>query len=148
MAQEDFVMSEVSLDGYKIVRGQYFSRLAEPNLSIWARSIQFNVPAYAALGNCEAVQILVHPVEKRIVVMPIASKDPDAIRWIKDPLNPKSYKMECSMFTRKLFENWGLDEKMRYRTNGKVALYDRKVILIYDFTHAEIWDRLKIVGEL
>ena len=78
--------------------------------------------AYEALGNCEAVQILVHPVEKRIVVMPIASKDPDAIRWIKDPLNPKSYKMECSMFTRKLFENWGLDEKMRYRTNGKVAL--------------------------
>ena len=65
MGQEDFVIGDISLEGYKVVRGQFFSRLIEPNMYIWHRSVQFNVPAYNALGNCESIQILVHPTEKR-----------------------------------------------------------------------------------
>ena len=45
MTQDDFIVGDISLDGYQIVRGKYFRRLIEPYMSIWNRSIQFNVPA-------------------------------------------------------------------------------------------------------
>ena len=145
MSQEDFVIGDISLEGYKVVRGQYFSRLIEPNMSIWHRSVQFNEPAYNALGNCESIQILVHPTERKIVIKPILSKDPEAINWIRDMSRPKSTKLECSMFTKSLYEAWGWDEKLRYRTIGKLVKFDRKLMLLFDFSNPEVWEGMKLV---
>lgn len=147
MAQDDFVVGDISLEGYQVVRGQYFSRLIEPNMTIWNRSIQFNVPAYTALTNCESIQLLVHPTERKIVVKPVLSKDPEAINWIKDPSKPKTTKLECSMFTKQLFDQWEWDTTCRYRTNGKLVKFDRKLMLLFDFYRPEIWKGMKMVKE-
>ncbi len=147
MTQDDFIVGDISLDGYQIVRGKYFRRLIEPYMSIWNRSIQFNVPAYTALTNCESIQLLVHPTERKVVVKPVLSKDPEAINWIRDPSNPKTTKLECSMFTKQLYEQWGWNEALRYRSNGKLVKYDRKLMLLFDFTHPEIWKGMKLVKE-
>ena len=147
MAQEDFVIGDISMDGFQVVRGRYFSRQLEPALTLWRRAVSFNVPAYTALNNCESIQLLVHPDAKRIVIKPSISKDQDAINWIKDPSNPKSTKLECSMFTKQLFETWGWDETLRYRAIGKLVKFDRKLMLLFDFSHPEIWEGMKLVKE-
>ena len=147
MAQEDFVIGDISMDGFQIVQGRYFSRQLESALTLWRRAVSFNVPAYTALNNCESIQLLVHPDAKRIVIKPSLSKDQDAINWIKDPSNPKSTKLECSMFTKQLFETWGWDETLRYRAIGKLVKFDRKLMLLFDFRHPEIWEGMKLVKE-
>ena len=91
MAQDDFVIGDISMDGFQVVRGQYFSRQLEPALTLWRRSISFNIPAYNALNNCESVQLLVNPDAKRILVKPAPSKDSDAINWIPVPAGQCSY---------------------------------------------------------
>ena len=147
MAQEDFVIGDINMDGFQVVRGRYFSRQQEPALTLWNTSISFNIAAYAALNNCESIQLLVNPDAKRILVKPSLSNDQDAINWIKDPSDPKSTKLECSMFTKRLFETWGWDETMRYRTNGKLVQFDHKLMLLFDLSHPEIWNGIKSVKE-
>lgn len=147
MAQEDFVIGDINMDGFQVVRGRYFSRQLEPALTLWNTAISFNIAAYTALNNCESIQLLVNPDTKRILIKPSLSKDQDAINWIKDPSDPKSTKLECSMFTKKLFETWGWDETMRYRTNGKLVQFDRKLMLLFDLNRPEIWNGIKSVKE-
>ena len=145
MVQDDFIIGDVSMDGFQVVRGRYFSRQLEPAMTLWNTSISFNVPAYSALNNCESVQILVNPDLKQIIVKPAPSKDQDAINWIKDPAKPKTTKLECSMFTRQLFETWGWDENLRYRINGKLVKFDRKLMLLFDCSSPEVWSGMKLV---
>lgn len=147
MMQEDIVIRDISMDGFQVIRGRYFSRQLEPALTRWNTSISFNIPAYTALNNCESIQLLVNPDTKRILIKPSLSKDQDAINWIKDLSSPKSTKLECSMFTKQLFERWGLDKTMRYRTDGKLVQFDRKLMLLFDFNNPEIWKGIKSVKE-
>ena len=147
MAQDDFVIGDISMDGFQVIRGRYFSRQLEPALTLWNTAISFNIAAYTALNNCESIQLLINPDTKRILIKPSLSKDQDAINWIKDPSSPTSTKLECSMFAKHLFETWGWDKTMRYRTNGKLVQFDRKLMLLFDFNHPEIWKGIKSVKE-
>ena len=49
------------------------------------------------------------------------------------------------MFTKSLYEAWGWNEKLRYRTVGKLVKYDRKLMLLFDFSHPEVWEGMKLV---
>ena len=147
MKQEDFVIGDVSLDGFQVVRGHYFSRASEPSLTVRPNSLTFNIAAYAALNNCEAVQVLVNRDSQRILVRPINSSEPDAVSWIKDLDSPKAKPIECSVFTRQLYEKWGWDPNRRYRANGKLVKYDKKLMILFDMTDPEIYEGLKMVKE-
>ena len=46
-----------------------------------------------------------------------------------------------------LYEQWGWNEALRYRSNGKLVKYDRKLTLLFDFTRPEIWKGMKLVKE-
>lgn len=74
MVQDDFVIGDISMDGFQVIRGLYFSRMMEPALTLWRTSLSFNVPAYNALNNCESVQLLVNLEKRTILVKPVPSK--------------------------------------------------------------------------
>ena len=147
MGQTDFVIGDISMDGFQVVRGLYFSRMLEPSLKLWSTAISFNTPAYSALNNCESVQMLVNLEQRKILVKPVPSKEPDSINWIRDPAKPKTTKMECSLFTRQLFAKWGWDDTYQYRTNGKLVKFDKKLMLLFDFNQPELWQGMKLVQE-
>lgn len=147
MRQEDFVISDVSLDGFQVVRGHYFSRISEPSITVRPTSLTFSISAYTALNNCEAVQILVHQDAQRILVRPINSSEPDAVNWIKDLVSPKAKPIECSAFTRQLYEKWGWNPNRRYRGNGKLVKFDKKLMLLFDMTDPEVFEGMKLVKE-
>ncbi len=145
--QDDFVMADVNMEGFQLIRGQYFSRQADPVMTLWKSAVGFNAPSYTALNNCEAVQFFVHPTERKIIIKPSPSKEPDSVNWTKDVLQAKTNRLECTMFTRRLFRQWNLDENLRYRTNGKLVRSNRSVMLLFDFTEPEVWDGTKMVKE-
>ncbi|MBR6040430.1 MAG: hypothetical protein IKP38_08125 [Clostridia bacterium] len=147
MMQDDFVMADVNMEGFQLIRGQYFSRQADPVMTLWKSAVGFNAPSYTALNNCEAVQFFVHPTERKIIIKPSPSKEPDSVNWTKDALQAKTNRLECTMFTRRLFRQWDLDENLRYRTNGKLVRSNRSVMLLFDFTEPEVWDGTKMVKE-
>ena len=147
MFNEDGKLQDVSLDGFQVVRSQYFSRILEPAMTLWNSSISFNTICFTHLNNCDMVQILVHEKEKTILIRPVNSKDPDAINWKKK--NPKYAKLECRAFAKRIYELWGLDEKYRYRAMGRLVQSEKekKVMLIFNFKDSELWEGSKLVKE-
>ena len=145
--QDEFNICEISLDGFQVVRGQYFSRQLEPLFTIWYSNISFNTAAFTALNNCESVSIMVNNKTRCVIIKPVPSKDKDAISWLKPPENQKYRKLECSRFTQQLFQLWEWDKELHYRTNGRLVSADKKLMLLFDFTKPEILRGLKVVSD-
>lgn len=146
--QSEFNINEISLDGFQIVRGQYFSRQIEPSFTIWHNRVAFNLAALNSLNNCETISILVNNRTRCAILKPVPSKDRDAINWLRPMENEKYKKLECSRFTHQLFDIWGWDKDCHYRTNGKLVKAEKKLMLLFDFTKPEVWRGLKLVNDL
>jgi hypothetical protein len=147
MFNEELRIEDMSLEGFRIVQSQYFSKLLEPSMTIWSTSISFNMMAYAALNNCDTIQILVHDKEKSVIIKPSHSQEPNAIDWKKTTSKTKSGRLECTAFMRPLFQMWGLNPECRYRTIGRVVQNDRKVMLCFNFENSVSMKGLKTVKD-
>ena len=143
MINTEMVIRNISLEGFQVVSSQYFSRLLEPSMTLFNTAVSFSMSAVTALQNCETIQILVGEKDKSIIVSPCSSKEKDAISWTKG--KKSTNRLECSGFTRQLFEAWQLDSKLRYRATGRLVKADNKVMLLFDFEHSEAWNGNKAV---
>lgn len=141
-------IKSISLDGFQLVKSKYFSRMSEPVMSLFPTAISFSVAAHEALNRCESIEILVNEDKKSILVKPsMSSKDSEAVKWQRGKEKPKYSRIECSIFTKKLFSVWKLDNKYSYKTMGKIVQCDKKVMILFDFSEAEVWDGSKMVKE-
>ena len=135
---DDFAIGDINLDGFQVVKGNYFNRQIEPYMSFRETSISFNVSAYKALNCVSTVHILVNQQSRKILIRPINSDDADSITWLKDIEQLNSKPIECAPFTRPLYEMWRWKSKTRYRAYGKLVKSEKKVMLLFDFSAPEI----------
>ena len=145
----DTSIKEISLDGFKVVSGEMFAHLprkSDATCTLWPSAISFSKQSLILLGNCEHVRIEVNVKTKGLLVVPVTSKDRDCIRWIKNVKEPTVRKMECTHFTKQLYEAWGLNLEQVYRAIGKLVAADNKVMLLFEFTDAETWKKPEAGG--
>ncbi|MCL1857723.1 MAG: hypothetical protein FWF92_00620 [Oscillospiraceae bacterium] len=135
---DDFAIGDISLDGFQIVKGNYFNRQIEPYMSFRDTSVSFNIAAYKALNCVATVQIMVNQTTRKILIRPINSDDVNSITWLKNLENPNCKPIECAPFTRPLYEMWKWKPKTRYRAYGKLVKNDKKLMLLFDFSAPEI----------
>lgn len=141
----DMFMAEVDLKGFQVVNSQYFSSMTAPAMTIWPNSISFSVATFTALNNCDAISLMLSSNGKEILITATSSHDPKAIEWRKNSSAQKYCKLSCATFARKLFEDWKLDDKCRYRALGRLVQADKKLMILFDFTQCEIWREGKAV---
>ena len=138
-------MPNVSLEGYQIVRGTYFKHQNPPMMTIWKQSVSFNNVSIEMLNNCECIQLMCNDNNRCILICPASSNDKDAVVWKSNSAVPPRYrKMDCTNFSRPLLERWQFDLAYRYRAYGRLVQADKKVMLLFDFREAEIWDGKRI----
>lgn len=142
MKQDSFSIDEINLDGFQVVQRQLFGRVLEPTMTIRASNISFSVAAYRALNNCEAVQLRVHWDQRRIVACPTSSTEPNALTWIKDLSKPKSKSIECSNFTKTIFEMWNWNKALRYCATGRLVRSEQKLMLLFDWNRPITYEKL------
>lgn len=141
----DYGIVPISLDGFQVVRSKYFVRQSEPIMTLFKSAVSFNVAAYEALNRCESVIIYVNEGKKSFLVKPSASKDNDAIRWVKGKETLKIARIECTAFAKQIFKMWDLNENYRYRAVGRLVQAEKKIMLLFDFEECEAWDGAKIM---
>ena len=147
MKSEEISLIEIELKGFQLVKSVYFSRIIAPSMTIWSSAISFGTAAIEALGKCEYINLFVNTEDKKILIKPTTSKDPDAIKWIRNPNKPASIKLECTLFTRPIYEKWNLNKDCRYKAYGKLVQNERKVMLLFDFSSYEAWNGQKLIRE-
>lgn len=135
-------IEEVNLDGFQIVRSEmflHFPRKGEATCTVWPTKISFSKLALTSLNSCEYVRIEINPNTKCLLVVPVTSKDKDSIRWIKGQKEFTVRNMESKQFGDILYSTWGLNPQCNYRAAGRLISSKGKVMLLFNFTDAEMW---------
>lgn len=143
----DYVLSDISLDGYQLVRTTYFEKYVEPVMTLFNNSIGFGLGCYNALGNCEFIQLMLNDANHSILIKPTNSKENETLSWRRSGQETRYNKMDCAMFTRKLFEKWELNPKCHYRTTGRLVQCDKKLMLLFDFNDCKIYNGLRVLND-
>ena len=135
-------VQEIDLDGFQVVSADSFGstqRYDQPAVTLWIDQISFSKSAVHALNNCDRVRMEVNPKTRRILLVPVSSKDKDGIRWMNPAKEPKGRKLECRAFAEKIFKMWEWDPKQVYRANGRIVVSDQKVMLLFNFSSPVCW---------
>jgi hypothetical protein len=139
-------IEEVSLEGFQVVRAEMFLHLprkGDATCTVWPTKISFSRMALTALNNCEYVRIEINPTSKCMLVIPVTSKDKDSIRWIKGQKEFSVRNMESKTFGDLLYSFWELNPECNYRATGKLISSKGKVMLLFNFSEAEMWKTKK-----
>ncbi len=140
-------MEELNLDGFQIVKSEMFLHLprkADPTCTIWPTKISFSRMTLQALNNCEYVRLEVNPSTKCLLLAPTHSSDKDSIRWIKGQKEFSVRNMESRQFGEEVYKAWGLDEQYNYRAVGRLVSARNKIMMLFDFSTAEMWKTKKV----
>jgi hypothetical protein len=139
-------IEEVSLEGFQVVRAEMFLHLprkGDATCTVWPTKISFSRMALTALNNCVYVRIEINPTSKCMLVIPVTSKDKDSIRWIKGQKEFSVRNMESKTFGDLLYSFWELNPECNYRATGKLISSKGKVMLLFNFSEAEMWKTKK-----
>ena len=109
---------------FQVVRGDMFSRIADPVMRITPVTINYNRQCTEKLPNCETVEILLNPVERAIVVRPCTRDYPNAVNWKK--LIGATYL--CSL----IYDIMGWDENYSYKLPATVKTNGNERVLFFD----------------
>ena len=134
-----FELENVNLEGFQLVKGTYFTKQSEPQMTLFETAIAFNGAAYEALNNCDQIQVLVNDRNHQILIRSAVSKDEQVISWKGNCKSSKYNRIECTSFARHIIDTWGLEKGCRYRATGKMCLNDQKLMIMFDFDKSEKW---------
>lgn len=136
IARREF--SRFDLNGYQVVRGQFMMHRAEcPAITINDKRISFNVECQRKFHDVNYIQLLIHPVERKIAIRPCFAMDVYSIRWRIDadrPFIPKS--IACQYFSDALYQIMGWNPEYQYRIRGTWAYRGKDQIIVFDITNA------------
>ncbi len=131
--------SRFYLDGYEIVRAEFFNTLEKPVMCISNNRITFSTMCLRKFEDVEYVELLINTVEKCIAIRPCDENNPNAFRWgkFKDekwtPL-PKS----ITGFAAPLFAMTGWDPTDRIKLCGQYLTDGETQMLLFDLSEPEI----------
>ena len=130
--------SSFNLDGYEIVRSEFFSTGEKPKLTVGNGKISFNTVCLKRFETVEYVEILINTVEKCIAIRPCSKDNPNAVHWGKRRngrwvCTPRS----ITGFVKTLYEITGWENACRYRLCGQYMSEGDSQILLFDLSEPE-----------
>lgn len=128
-----------TLNGYEIVRSQFFSTREKPQLTIAKGQVRFNSVCLKKFESVEYVELLFNSVEKCLAVRPCAADKPTAIRWgrLKDSRWIVSTK-SCSGFSGALYSVMDWKADCGYKLCGQYISDGNEQMLLFDLSDPEI----------
>ena len=130
--------SSFDLEGYEIVRSEFFTTGEKPKLTVGNGRISFNTVCLKRFETVEYVEILINTVEKCIAIRPCSEDSPNAVHWGRR----RNGKWVCTPrsitgFVRTLFEITGWESACRYRLCGQYICEGDSPILLFDLSEPE-----------
>ncbi len=124
--------------GYMVVRREFISNRFDPTLTVRSNNISFNTTCLKQLDGVVYINLLVNPLEHRLVIRPCREGTRDAIRWctVREDKR-KSRQITCPDFTEKLYNLMGWEQSHRFRLQGTQIPYNDEQIFIFDLTATE-----------
>ena len=132
-----------SYEGYQVVRGEFFSHLFEPSVTLGGEKVHVNAACINKLPEVEYVQFLVNPNEKKLAVKPCSEEDKDSFRWssISKDGKRKPKTITCRIFFAKVVRLMGWSSDHRYKILGKLVKAQNDTLFVFDLSCAEAYKK-------
>ena len=131
-------LSAFNLEGYQVVRNQFTQiRYEGPSITISGDKIAFNLFCVKKFEDVGYIQLLLHPVERKMAIRPCRRESAHSIRWRKDPTKPIYAKsLSCPHFGNALFAVMNWDPDYVYKIRGTWAKRGSEQIIVFNLVNA------------
>ena len=131
----------VNLAGYQVTKAELFSHTREPAVTIWESRIKFNMACLRCFPGVTHIQILIHPIQKRMIIRPCEPDAPDSLRWAKGggDKDLSNRDLLCRIFAAKVFDLMGWDKQYRYKMMGKPAVCNGEALFLFRLNDFELF---------
>ena len=139
--------SAFDLNGYQVVRDAFISYQTEnPCVTVSEDKISFNSICQRKFRDVGYIQLLIHPVERKIAIRPCKKDDPHSIPWRSDINRRFTQKViRCSYFMSTLYQIMAWDPTYPYRVRGTWIMRGNEQIIIFRLENA--MPILRIINE-
>lgn len=144
--EEEYV-ENYSLDGFQVVRREFFAHMYEIAITFKYDSINFNTACINKITDADYIHILVSSNEKKVVVRACDMDAKDAIRWVTiKQKNSKRVpkKIVCRMLSAKIFDLMGWNPDYKYKIQGNVIRTSKEMLLVFDLEETEVYTPIKV----
>lgn len=147
--EEDIEIDDsFSLDGFQVVRREFFAHTFEPSISMQDNKIGFNTAAIRRMPDTDYVQFLVNSQTKTLAIMPCNENAPDSLMWCSNS-NGKRKPRQVSgrFFFLKItaLMDWNPDN--RYKILGKMIRTNGQNLYVFKLEDVEQYKREKLEGD-
>lgn len=131
----------VSLAGFEVAKAEFFAHTREPAITIWDNKIKFNMACLRRFPGVKYIQLLIHPIEKRLIVRPCDADAPDSLRWATggSEADIKNRDMKCEIFAAKIFELMNWKTEYKYKMLGKPAVCNGEALYLFKLEDFELF---------
>ncbi len=146
--EEIEVDDSFSLEGFQVVRREFFAHTFEPSISMQDNKIGFNTAAIRKMPDTDYVQFLINSDTRTLVIMPCAENAPDSLMWCstgKGKRKPRH--VSGRFFFLKLTALMGWNPDNRYKILGKLIRSNGQNLFVFKLDDVEQYKREKVSGK-
>ena len=140
---------EEALEGYQVVRREYFAHLREPAIVFNNCRFYVNSACLSKFPNASYVQVLVNQERKILALRPCDEYARDSFAWcsINGSGKRKPKQTTCKLFFAKIFSLLSWNPNNRYKILGKLIHAKGEYLIAFDLTATEVYERLASEGK-
>ena len=129
----------LNMQGYEVVRSQYFATLQNSAMTIANGKISFNTACLKKFNSVEYVELLLNSVSRCIAVRPCEKNNPNAIHW--GTLREGRWcalTKSCRGLAKTLFDIMEWDEDLKYRFRGDFIENNGQKVMMFRLDEPEM----------
>jgi len=147
-SEDDEPIITMDLDGFQVVRREFFAHTSEPSVSFNNCRFYVNNACLQRFPNVDHVLALVNKETKILALMPCPETSREAFCWShtsKGKRKPKQ--ITCKLFFAKIFEMMNWNPHYRYKLLGKIIHANGTRLIAFDLTATEVYQRTVVEGQ-
>ena len=136
------------LDGFQIVRKEFFAHLREPSVSFNNCKFSVNSACLTKFPKTEYVQVMINRDSKILALRPCSEGARDSFAWCnasKGKRKPRA--ITCKLFFAKVVDLMGWNPNYKYKLLGRLIHANGEYLIAFDLHSTEVYQRTEIEGE-
>lgn len=136
------------LDGFQIVRKEFFAHLREPSVSFNNCKFSVNSACLAKFPKTEYVQVMINRDSKILALRPCSEGARDSFAWCnasKGKRKPRA--ITCKLFFAKVVDLMGWNPNYKYKLLGRLIHANGEYLIAFDLHSTEVYQRTEVEGE-
>lgn len=125
---------------YDVVGVNMFHEQQISYISLQKDEIKFSSPCVRRMSCDNYVELMIHPIQKKIAIRPASIENRYAVQWTNGSKNNrKPRSIGCKAYIDTLFEIFGWKQKYKYKLYGSIYRDGKDAACIFTMTDASVY---------